>query len=87
VSDGAIDMHAHFLPPAYRDALAEAELWMIGGLPVPEWSPELALAFMDAHGIASQALSISRSATPASSSSPIATHPRSPVRATTTPPS
>jgi predicted TIM-barrel fold metal-dependent hydrolase len=56
---GSIDVHAHFLPPGYRDALAEAEVWMIGGLPVPEWSPQLALEFMYAHGIATQILSIS----------------------------
>jgi predicted TIM-barrel fold metal-dependent hydrolase len=56
---GEIDAHAHYLPPAYRDALAQAELWMIGGLPVPDWSAQLALEFMDAHGIASQVLSVS----------------------------
>ena len=56
---GEIDVHAHYLPPDYRDALARAELWMIGGLPVPEWSVELALEFMDAHGVAAQVLSVS----------------------------
>jgi 6-methylsalicylate decarboxylase len=59
MSPGAIDVHAHFLPPRYREALAEAQIWTIGGLPVPEWSPELAIAFMDAHGLAAQVLSIS----------------------------
>ncbi len=54
-----VDVHAHFLPPPYREALREAQIWMIGGLPVPDWSPELALEFMEAHGIDVQLLSIS----------------------------
>jgi len=54
-----IDVHAHHIAPAYRQALNDAEMWMIGGLPVAEWSPELALAFMDAHGIQTQILSVS----------------------------
>jgi len=57
--NGTIDVHAHFLPPVYREALAREQLWMIGGLPVPEWSAEAALEFMDAHGLAAQLLSIS----------------------------
>lgn len=56
---GTLDVHAHLLPPVYRDALAQAQIGMIGGLPVPDWSPQLALGFMDAHGIATQLLSIS----------------------------
>lgn len=56
---GAIDVHAHHLPPPYAKALQDAGIWMIGGLPVPPWSPELALDFMDAHGLAAQLLSIS----------------------------
>ena len=54
-----IDMHAHYLAPAYKEALQQAEMWLIGGIPVPEWTPELALEFMDAHGIAVQMLSVS----------------------------
>jgi predicted TIM-barrel fold metal-dependent hydrolase len=54
-----IDVHAHHIAPAYRQALADAELWMPGGIPLPDWSPELALEFMDAHGIAAQLLSVS----------------------------
>jgi hypothetical protein len=34
-------------------------MWLTGGIPVPEWTPELALEFMDAHGIAVQMLSVS----------------------------
>lgn len=45
--------------PAYLDALRDAGIYFIGGIPVPEWSPGLALEFMDAHGIAVQMLSVS----------------------------
>ena len=34
-------------------------MWLIGGIPVPEWTPQLALEFMDSHGIAVQMLSVS----------------------------
>jgi predicted TIM-barrel fold metal-dependent hydrolase len=54
-----IDVHAHYLAPAYTEALRREEMWLIGGIPVPDWSPELALEFMDAHGIAVQMLSVS----------------------------
>lgn len=54
-----IDLHAHYLAPAYREALQAAEMWLIGGIPAPEWTPELALEFMDAHAIALQMLSVS----------------------------
>ena len=52
-------MHAHYLAPAYKEALQESEMWLIGGIPVPDWTPELALEFMDNHGIAVQMLSVS----------------------------
>jgi len=54
-----IDLHAHYLAPAYREALRNADMWLIGGIPVPDWTPELALEFMDTHGIALQMLSVS----------------------------
>lgn len=56
---GAIDVHAHFLAPRYREALEANGLAMIGGIPVPPWTPELALEFMDTHGIERQLLSVS----------------------------
>lgn len=56
---GRVDIHAHHLPPAYVQALHEQQMWLIGGIPVPAWSPELALEFMDRHGIGMQLLSIS----------------------------
>lgn len=30
-----IDVHAHYIAPAYREALIDAEMWMIGGIPYP----------------------------------------------------
>ncbi len=54
-----IDVHAHYLAPLYREALQESEMWLIGGIPVPDWTPELALGFMNAEGIAVQMLSVS----------------------------
>jgi 6-methylsalicylate decarboxylase len=57
---GRIDVHAHFLPPAYRDALLAAGLRELdGGIPVPSWSVEAALGMMDRFGIATQILSVS----------------------------
>lgn len=57
---GTIDVHAHFLPPVYRDALAAGGLKTVdGGMPVPEWSPERALAIMDELGICGALLSVS----------------------------
>ena len=58
-SNGAVDVHAHYLPPFYAAAMHEREMWFVAGLPVPEWTPALALEFMDAHGVAAQVLSIS----------------------------
>ncbi|WP_296597472.1 amidohydrolase family protein [Phenylobacterium sp.] len=55
-----LDVHAHFLPPVYREALAKAGLKTVdGGMPVPDWSPERALAIMDEVGIAGAVLSVS----------------------------
>jgi 6-methylsalicylate decarboxylase len=59
VSDGRIDVHSHYLTPEYVEALHAADTYLIGGIPIPEWSPELALEFMDGYGIRIQMLSIS----------------------------
>lgn len=57
---GAIDVHAHFLPAPYRDALASAGLRLLdSGVPVPDWSAESALGLMDELGIAAAVLSVS----------------------------
>nr|WP_238403516.1 amidohydrolase family protein [Gordonia desulfuricans] len=54
-----VDLHAHFLPPDYRAALIEHGHLTIGGHPLPQWSPESAVDFMDRWGIAAQVLSVS----------------------------
>ena len=54
-----IDLHAHFLPPEYRDALLSHGYLTIGGYPTPQWSPEAAIDFMDRWGIQAQVLSVS----------------------------
>jgi len=55
-----IDVHAHFLPPVYREALQDAGLRTVdGGMPVPDWTPERALAIMDEVGVTGAVLSVS----------------------------
>jgi predicted TIM-barrel fold metal-dependent hydrolase len=57
---GRVDVHAHYLPPAYRRALEDAGLVRLdGGVPVPTWSPEAHLELMQARGITTSMLSIS----------------------------
>lgn len=57
---GAIDVHAHFLPPVYSEALKAAGLVTVdGGMPVPHWTPDRALAIMDEIGVAGAVLSVS----------------------------
>jgi 6-methylsalicylate decarboxylase len=56
----ALDVHAHYVPPAYRRALAAAGIDRPDGFPyVPEWSPGAAIAAMDALGVERSFLSIS----------------------------
>jgi predicted TIM-barrel fold metal-dependent hydrolase len=55
-----IDVHAHFLPPVYQEALRDAGLKTLdGGIPTSTWSPERALAIMDEVGITGAVLSVS----------------------------
>jgi len=54
-----IDVHAHYLPSFYLDAMKNAGLSDIDGWPVPDWSAQRALAMMDDCNIAAQILSIS----------------------------
>jgi 6-methylsalicylate decarboxylase len=60
ISFPAVDVHAHFLPRSYRDALDRAGIEHPDGFPfVPNWSVDSALARMDELGIAHALLSIS----------------------------
>jgi 6-methylsalicylate decarboxylase len=57
---GRIDVHAHFLPDAYRDALRRAGLTSLdGGFPIPAWSEAAALEMMDRQGIETAMVSLS----------------------------
>jgi len=54
-----IDVHHHFVPPGYTDALAGKGITGAGGEDFPAWSPEQTLAMMDRQGIAASLLSLS----------------------------
>lgn len=53
-----IDVHAHMAPDFWRRAQADAGLVPTSGARI-EWTPQLAIETMDAHGIAAAILSIS----------------------------
>ena len=54
-----IDVHCHHIPDFYRLSLAEHGIVTAGGIPIPAWSPQLAVKFMNDYGIAVQVVSIS----------------------------
>lgn len=57
---GRIDVHAHFLPECYVEALAAAGLRTVdGGMPIPPWSPRAAIEMMDRQGIETAMVSLS----------------------------
>ncbi len=57
---GRIDVHAHFMPECYTEALAQHGLGQSdGGFPFPAWSAEAAIATMDRLEIATAIISVS----------------------------
>jgi predicted TIM-barrel fold metal-dependent hydrolase len=55
-----IDVHAHYIPDMYRDALVAAGQAQPDGIPgLPDWNEEMALAAMDTLGVRLAILSIS----------------------------
>lgn len=54
---GRIDVHAHSMLKAYANFLRASSLGST--VRIPEWSPDLALAMMDRHGIAATVTSLS----------------------------
>ncbi|MFF2655673.1 amidohydrolase family protein [Streptomyces sp. NPDC058045] len=54
-----IDVHCHLIPDFYLDSLAAHGITEIGGLPIPAWSPALAVDFMNRYGIQTQVVSVS----------------------------
>lgn len=61
---GRIDVHQHFLPDFYAEALAKAGLETVdGGMPIPVWSVTAALEMMDRQQIATGMISLSSPST------------------------
>jgi len=61
---GRIDVHAHFLPDFYVEALGRAGLKTVdGGMPIPAWSASAALETMDRQGIGTAMVSLSSPST------------------------
>jgi predicted TIM-barrel fold metal-dependent hydrolase len=59
-SNGKIDLHAHYIPDVYRDALVAAGQAKPDGIPgLPEWNETLAMAAMDKLDVCLAVLSIS----------------------------
>jgi len=57
---GRIDVHAHYLPPGYRETAAAALGAIPDGMPrMPDWDPQTTVGMMDRHGIATAMLSVS----------------------------
>lgn len=48
---GVIDVHRHIVPPAMRDLLARRNTRSLAGQKLPDWSPELFIASMQAEGV------------------------------------
>lgn len=54
-----VDLHVHYLPQAYREALLNCGAANPDGYPTPDWNPEQHLEFMEHMGIAASMLSLS----------------------------
>jgi len=54
-----IDVHHHFVPPAYRAAMSRRGLTKVAGAELPGWTEKESLAVMDANAIQVALLSIS----------------------------
>lgn len=54
-----IDVHCHLVPDFYRQVLADHGITSAGGLPLPAWSPQAAVGFMNRFNIQSQVVSVS----------------------------
>lgn len=61
---GRIDVHQHFLPEVYVEALSKAGLRTLdGGMPIPVWSAQAAIEMMDRQEIATAMISLSSPST------------------------
>ncbi|PJZ25675.1 amidohydrolase [Leptospira hartskeerlii] len=55
----AIDVHHHFIPSFYTEALYRQGIKVVAGAPLPSWSPERSLDAMNINGIRTAITSIS----------------------------
>ncbi len=53
-----IDVHAHAVLPAFEEVFGRRGSRLVAGTPAPAWTPAGALAWMDAHDVAAQVLSV-----------------------------
>ncbi len=53
-----LDVHAHFIPDFYRDAIDSYQVLDARGAALPDWSPAAAVSFMNRFGIQSQVVSL-----------------------------
>jgi len=58
MAQGVIDVHSHLITPEYRSAIEKHGAQLDEGYPLPAWSVEGHLAFMDAAGIATSVLTM-----------------------------
>lgn len=56
---GAIDVHSHIMTDEYLESLRRHDALMADGYPLPAWSEEAHLAFMDSAGIDRSVLTLS----------------------------
>lgn len=54
-----VDVHNHLIPDFYRTALDAAGIGQAGGRELPGWTPDAAVAHMDALGVATAIVSVS----------------------------
>ena len=54
-----IDVHHHFVPPAFERAFAARGLTKVAGAPLPKWTPTRSLSVMDSTGIGAALFSLS----------------------------
>lgn len=54
-----IDVHHHFLPPFYRDALVDTGILQRSGISLPNWTLDASKSFMDKYQVSSAITSIS----------------------------
>ncbi|MEQ3725527.1 amidohydrolase family protein [Alcanivorax sp.] len=54
-----IDVHCHHIPDFYRASMESNGVTTAGGIPLPDWNPQIAVNFMNLFGIQSQVVSIS----------------------------